>query len=81
LTPQSFDAAHTAAVRHYKDLSTDAFHSDLEGTGKKVVFARMEYHSEWRTCTRWLLFRSAIMSIVIYARVADSKAASDCLCG
>jgi len=50
-----FYEAHANATAAYAKLVGGDF--GKEANGKKVIFARMLFDTEWKTCTRWMVFR------------------------
>lgn len=57
-----FFDSHTNGTRIYRNLSANLTTASPDGlsreaNGKKVIWARMDYNAEWKTCTRWLIFK------------------------
>lgn len=51
-----FYDSHTNATGLYNGY-TDALSSEDREMTREVKWARVDYNTEWRTCTRWLIFR------------------------
>lgn len=54
---RAFYDAHTNATRLFSENAVKARSDGLDANGKLVLFARLAYASQWKTCTRWLVFR------------------------